>query len=227
MKEAVRSHTTDLSFCQAPSPLIGGDRSRDQNTGLSLVETRSRPTSLSLNSGGQSLVKIMLPDDDQHHDSDDQHHNDSDDTLIEEKHETESSKELRPEDDEQGQHKPKRAVPPPLADWNRSQSFPPAGKNSAAPAPGPENNLRKCENNESEADLGDSNVSLLSTSSSNPGRGLRHHEDLDLIQVRLSVIFMQFLAPSGAQGVLLLFIRPDQVCLELSMSQSSSFYTRS
>lgn len=141
----------------------------------------SRPTSLSLNN--QSLVKIMLPDND-HHDSDDPHHNDSDDTLIEEKHETESSKEVRPGDDEQqGQQKPKRTVPPQLADWNRSQSFPPAaGKNSSAP--GPENNLRKRENDESdeEEELGDSSVSLLSTSSSNPGRGLRHHEDLDLIQ---------------------------------------------
>jgi len=155
VKEAVRSHTTDLSFCQPPS----------------------RPTSLSLNSGGQSLVKIMLPDD-----SDDPHHNDSDDTLIEEKHETESSKEERPQDDGQAPHKPKRTVPPPLADWNRSQSFPPAvsGKNSSAP--GPENNLRKRENDESEEELADSSVSLLSNSSSNPGRGLRQHEDLDLIQ---------------------------------------------
>ena len=183
VKEAVRSNTTDLSFCQ-PSPLIGGAGSRD--TGLSLVETpeaRTRPTSLSLNN--QSLVKIMLPDDN-HHDSDDPHHNDSDDTLIEEKHETESSKEVRPGDDEQqGQQKPKRTVPPQLADWNRSQSFPPAagGKNSSAP--GPENNLRKRENDESdEEELGDSSVSLLSTSSSNPGRGLRHHEDMDLIQVK-------------------------------------------
>ena len=156
VKEAVRSNTTDLSFCQPPS----------------------RPTSLSLHSSGQSLVKIMLPDD-----SDDHHHNDSDDTLIEEKHETESSKEERPQDDGQGPHKPKRTVPPPLADWNRSQSFPPAvsGKNSSAP--GPENNLRKRENDESEEELGDSSVSLLSNSSSNPGRGLRQHEDLDLIQV--------------------------------------------
>ena len=158
VKEAVRSNTTDLSFCQPPS----------------------RPTSLSLHSSGQSLVKIMLPDD-----SDDHHHNDSDDTLIEEKHETESSKEERPQDDGQGPHKPKRTVPPPLADWNRSQSFPPAvsGKNASASAPGPENNLRKRENDESEEELADSSVSLLSNSSSNPGRGLRQHEDLDLIQV--------------------------------------------
>lgn len=192
VKEAVRSNTTDLSFCQAPSPLIGGAGSRDLSTGLSLVETpeaRSRPTSLSLNNSGQSLVKIMLPDDHHNHDSDDPHHNDSDDTLIEEKHETESSKEIRPQDDEQqGQQKPKRTVPPQLADWNRSQSFPPAGgKNSSGP--GPENNLRKRENDESEEEeLGDSSVSLLSTSSSNPGRGLRHHEDLDLIQARLKVL---------------------------------------
>ena len=171
VKEAGRSQTTDLSFVQTPS----------------------RPTSLSLNKNSQSLVKILLPEDHHSNESDDAHHNDSDDTLIEEKHETESSKEERPPDDEKGQHKPKRIVPPPLADWNRSQSFPPAavsGKKSSESAPGPENNLRKRENDESEEELGDSSVSLFSNSSSNPGRGLRNHEDLDLIQVRLFNFFM-------------------------------------
>ena len=53
----------------------------------------------------------------------------------EEKHESEPSKEqsdqksvgLRSLGDK---GEPKRTVPPPLADWNRSQSFPPAAKGS-------------------------------------------------------------------------------------------------
>ena len=158
VKEAARSNTTDLSFCR-------------DNEGL------TRPTSLSIPEvkTSQPLVKILLPDD----------HNDSDDTLIEEKHETESSKEAR--EDGVSPQKPKRVLPPPLADWNRSQSFPPAvGKNSSSTATRglEETNFRRRESGE----LGESSVSLVSTSSSSPGRGLRHDQDFDLIQAGFNIL---------------------------------------
>ena len=116
-REAGRSNTTELSF---PAP-----------------QQLSRPTSLVIpqqqqqqqqQHNGQPLVKILLPDADPN--------NDSDDTLIEEKHETESN-----QDTAAATPKQARVVPPPLADWNRSQSFPPA--TSSSPATGPSPGLRK------------------------------------------------------------------------------------
>lgn len=96
-KLAVRSNTTDLSL-----PL-------SRPTSLIIPTTESSPVSTSSQTQSQPLVKILLPDD----------QNDSDDTLIEEKHETEPSKERE-------ESPPARVVPPRLADWNRTQSFPPA-----------------------------------------------------------------------------------------------------
>ena len=104
---AARSNTVELGNLEQRQRNNVAVRSHTTDLSLPL----SRPTSLIIpttesspvpSSQSQPLVKIMLPDD----------QNDSDDTLIEEKHETEPSKE--------------RAVPPRLAAWNRTQSFPPA-----------------------------------------------------------------------------------------------------
>ena len=99
-KAAVRSHTTDLTFSRPQVPLC-------RPTSLIIPTSDSPAAAASTNKEQQPLVKILLPDE----------QNDSDDTLIEEKHETEPSKER--------EEKPKRPVAPPLADWNRTQSFPP------------------------------------------------------------------------------------------------------
>ena len=101
----VRSHTTDLSFVRDRAALTR------PTTLLIPPAEPAQPAHLTRNT--QPLVKIMVQED----------LNDSDDTLIEEKHETESSKESS---------STKRQIPPPLADWNRSQSFPPARKKSEA-----------------------------------------------------------------------------------------------
>jgi len=100
-KAAVRSNTTDLTFPRPQAPL-----SRPTSLVIPTSE-RSGPASSNKNNN-QPLVQILLAEE----------QNDSDDTLIEEKHETEPSKER--------EEKPKRSVAPPLADWNRTQSFPPA-----------------------------------------------------------------------------------------------------
>ena len=157
-KEAMRSNTTDLSFCQSDKNTCHDAQSRatEKNTPL------SRPTSLIIPNNdtmtetskhsSQPLVKILLPDDD------------SDDTLIEEKHETEELKEKRSDDVK------KREVPPPLADWNRSQSFPPPGssKNSE--------NLQSSNLRKSSDPLGLSTSSLLSS-----GTSPEFQTDLDLM----------------------------------------------
>ena len=98
-KAAVRSQTTDLTFSRQQLPL-------SRPTSL-IIPPSGGATGGSSNKDHQPLVKILLPDE----------QNDSDDTLIEEKHETEPSKER--------DEKPKRSVAPALADWNRTQSFPP------------------------------------------------------------------------------------------------------
>ena len=166
-RPAVRSNTTDLSFCSTPL---------------------ARPTSLVIpqapaTSGrpGQSLVQIMLPQE-EHKDGD------SDDTLIEEKQDVEvSEKRIRSEEDkEPGQGH--RRVPPPLADWNRSQSFPPAniqeGSHLRKLSDQQGSNLRKGSTQEG-SNLQQLNSQGLSNSSlvSQPiGEcGLRH-SDLDLLR---------------------------------------------
>jgi len=163
-KEAVRSNTTDLSFCRPPDTNVRQTLSRP--TSLIIPDSGGvRPDNTSSNNN-QPLVKIMLPDE----------NNDSDDTLIEEKHETEPSKEhiVQGTEKNDNQEKPKRIVPPPLADWNRSQSFPPAAsKNSVAgEIHGLETNLRKTSD-----PLGMSNSSLLSQGTTRSSL----HNDLDLI----------------------------------------------
>ena len=100
-KAAVRSSTTDLTFCRPQVPL-------SRPTSLIIPTTERSAGSAGTDKNNQPLVKILLPDEQA----------DSDDTLIEEKHETEASKER--------DEKPKRSVAPALADWNRTQSFPPA-----------------------------------------------------------------------------------------------------
>ena len=161
-KEATRSNTTDLSFCRP-------DSSQQLSRPTTLVIPQNEPgVSSDVVKNNQSLVKILLPDE----------NNDSDDTLIEEKHETESSKE-KPSEKNESHEKPKRIIPPPLADWNRSQSFPPPGnKNSAGLEP---TNLRKTSD-----PLHVSNSSLLSQSTCLSPRDSHHdirdnQHDLDLI----------------------------------------------
>ena len=116
---ATRSNTVELGNVEMSNTsrsIRNNGAVRSNTTDLSLPLSRPTsliiPTSESPTVGGNSqpLVKILLPDE----------QNDSDDTLIEEKHETEPSKER--------DQKPKRALPPLLADWNRTQSFPPASR---------------------------------------------------------------------------------------------------
>ena len=158
-KEAVRSNTTDLSFCQS-----------DNN--LKNAHALLRPTSLiipdndnSLANGknSQPLVKILLSDE----------HNDSDDTLIEEKHELEESKEKPAVSVDDKDQVGKRKVPPPLADWNRSQSFPPPGASKNTDQGLMPSNLRK-----SSDPLDSSHASLLSGAMTE----YPSNDDLDLIQ---------------------------------------------
>ena len=109
------------------------------------------------------MVQILLP-------KEEQGGGDSDDTLIEEKHEVEESEKGHNRSEET----PKRRVPPLLADWNRSQSFPP--NKTAAPGSGSQeenSNLRKL------SDQGLSNSSLLSQPLAECGL---HHSDIDLLR---------------------------------------------
>lgn len=164
---AVRSNTTDLSFCKnqmSDKPKVPLTRP----TTLIIPQPETPPLTLS-SRNSQPLVKIMIPDE----------QNDSDDTLIEEKRESEPSKK-QPDQKrvslrslgEKGE--PKRIVPPPLSDWNRSQSFPPAAKRSNSDIPGTDTNLRKTSD-----PIGMSTTSLLSQATTHSG----FHNDLDLIRV--------------------------------------------
>jgi len=163
---AVRSNTTDLSFCKsqlADKPKVPLTRP----TTLIIPQPETLP--LTPNRNSQPLVKIMIPDE----------QNDSDDTLIEEKHESEPSKEQSDQKryslrtlGEKGE--PRRIVPPPLADWNRSQSFPPAAKRSTSDNPDTDTNLRKTSD-----PIGMSTTSLLSQATTHS----EFHNDLDLIRV--------------------------------------------
>jgi len=164
---AVRSNTTDLSFCKyqiSDKPTVPLTRP----TTL-IIPQQDTPPLIPASRNSQPLVKIMIPDE----------QNDSDDTLIEEKHEIEKSKEqsdqksvgLRSLGDK---GEPKRTVAPPLAEWNRSQSFPPAAKSSNSDIPGIDTNLRKTSD-----PIGMSTTSLLSQATTHSG----FHNDLDLIRV--------------------------------------------
>lgn len=163
---AVRSNTTDLSFCKSPI----SDKPRvplTRPTTLIIPQPDNLP--LTQNRNSQPLVKIMIPDE----------QNDSDDTLIEEKHESESSKEQSDQKSmslrtlgEKGESK--RTVPPPLADWNRSQSFPPAAKKAVSDIHDSDTNLRKTSD-----PIGMSTTSLLSQATTYS----EFHNDLDLIRV--------------------------------------------
>lgn len=162
---AVRSNTTDLSFCKpeiTEKPKVPLTRP----TTLIIPQPDSIPLTTRNN---QPLVKIMIPDE----------QNDSDDTLIEEKHESEPSKEKNNQKGvslrslgEKGESR--RVVPPPLADWNRSQSFPPASKNSASDNPAMDTNLRKTSD-----PIGMSTISLSSQATTHSEF---HQHDLDLIR---------------------------------------------
>merc|ERR1711971_1483446 len=114
--------------------------------------------------GGQSLVQILLPK------KDEQAGGDSDDTLIEEKHEVEASEKGMGRSEDTS----RRRVPPLLADWNRSQSFPPNKTTAAGSSSQQEDsNLRKL------SDQGLSNSSLLSQPLAECGL---HHSDIDLLR---------------------------------------------
>jgi hypothetical protein len=145
----VRSNTTDLSFCSTPLT---------RPTSLIIPQAKeetSKPTK-----GGQSLVQILLP-------KEEQAGGDSDDTLIEEKHEVEESEKVQRAEETSS----RRRVAPLLADWNRSQSFPP---NKTLASSGQEDsNLRKL------SDQGLSNSSLLSQPLAECGL---HHSDIDLLR---------------------------------------------
>ena len=159
---AVRSNTTDLSFCKpelTEKPKVPLTRP----TTLIIPQPDNIPLTSRNN---QPLVKIMIPDD----------QNDSDDTLIEEKHESEPSKENRDQKSVSlrslgGKGESQRVVPPPLADWNRSQSFPPAAKKSSSDM---DTNLRKTSD-----PIGMSATSLSSQASTHSEF---HQHDLDLIR---------------------------------------------
>ena len=156
-KEAVRSNTTDLSFCQ-PDNSDKNAPSLLRPTSLIIPDHNDNNVNNPKNS--QPLVKILLSDE----------HNDSDDTLIEEKHETEESKERVVESHTEQDSVGKRKVPPALADWNRSQSFPPPGASKdqgLMPS-----NLRK-----SSDPLDSSHASLLSGAMTE----YPSNDDLDLI----------------------------------------------
>merc|ERR1711936_432053 len=149
-RPAVRSNTTDLSFCSTPLT---------RPTSLIIPQAKedtSKPTK-----GGQSLVQILLP-------KEEQAGGDSDDTLIEEKHEVEESEKGTMRSEDTG----KRRVPPLLADWNRSQSFPP-NKTTTDSSSQEGSNLRKL------SDQGLSNSSLLSQPLAECGL---HHSDIDLLR---------------------------------------------
>ena len=151
-RPAVRSNTTDLSFCSTPL-------TRPTSLIIPKEET-SKPTK----GGTGSLVQILLP-------KEEQGGGDSDDTLIEEKHEVEESEKGH---NNRSEETPKRRVPPLLADWNRSQSFPP--NKTAAPGSSSQeenSNLRKL------SDQGLSNSSLLSQPLAECGL---HHSDIDLLR---------------------------------------------
>ena len=145
-RPVVRSNTTDLSFCSTPLA---------RPTSLIIPQAKEERCRGQEGKAGQSLVQILLP-------KEEQGGGDSDDTLIEEKHEVEVS-EKRMEAEEQS----RRRVPPPLAEWNRSQSFPPAKASNAQES---SSNLQKL------SDHGLSNSSLLSSEC-----GLRH-SDIDLLR---------------------------------------------
>jgi len=150
-RPAVRSNTTDLSFCSTPLT-----RPTSLIIPQAKEETSSKPTK-----GGQSLVQILLP-------KEEQAGGDSDDTLIEEKHEVEASEKGMVRSEETS----RRRVPPLLADWNRSQSFPP-NKTTAGSSQQEDSNLRKL------SDQGLSNSSLLSQPLAECGL---HHSDIDLLR---------------------------------------------
>jgi len=150
-RPAVRSNTTDLSFCSTPLT-----RPTSLIIPQAKEETSSKPTK-----GGQSLVQILLP-------KEEQGGGDSDDTLIEEKHEVEASEKGMVRSEETS----RRRVPPLLADWNRSQSFPP-NKTTAGSSQQEDSNLRKL------SDQGLSNSSLLSQPLAECGL---HHSDIDLLR---------------------------------------------
>jgi len=150
-RPAVRSNTTDLSFCSTPLT-----RPTSLIIPQAKEETSSKPTK-----GGQSLVQILLP-------KEEQAGGDSDDTLIEEKHEVEASEKGMVRSEETS----RRRVPPLLADWNRSQSFPP-NKTKAGSSQQEDSNLRKL------SDQGLSNSSLLSQPLAECGL---HHSDIDLLR---------------------------------------------
>jgi len=164
---AVRSNTTDLSFCKSEiieKPKVPLTRP----TTLIIPQPENMPLTGSTRNN-QPLVKIMIPDE----------QNDSDDTLIEEKHESEPSKEKNDQKrvslrtlGEKGESR--RVVPPPLADWNRSQSFPPAAKKSANGIPDGDLNLRKTSD-----PIGMSTTSLSSQATTQS----EFPPDLDLIRV--------------------------------------------
>ena len=144
-RPAVRSNTTDLSFCSTPLP---------RPTTL-IIPPQGAPDTAGKH--GQSLVQILLPEQEQA--------GDSDDTLIEEKHEVEASEKLQRGGEEEARER--RRVPPPLADWNRSQSFPPAKAGLAQE----EGGLRKL-----------SAQVLSSTSLASLAECALHHSDLDLLR---------------------------------------------
>lgn len=146
-RPAVRSNTTDLSFCSTPLA---------RPTTLIIPAHGSADTT---GKHGQSLVQILLPDQEQA--------GDSDDTLIEEKHEVEESEKLQRGSEEEARER--RRVPPPLADWNRSQSFPPAKAEQAQEEAG----LRK---------LSDQVLSSSSLGSASLVECGLHHSDLDLLR---------------------------------------------
>lgn len=163
---AVRSNTTDLSFCK---PQLSDKPKVPLTRPTTLIIPQPETLPLTPNRNSQPLVKIMIPDE----------QNDSDDTLIEEKHESEPSKEQSDQKrlslrnlGEKGE--PRRKVPPPLADWNRSQSFPPAAKKSTVDIPDMDTNLRKTSD-----PIGMSTTSLFSQAMT-PSE---FHNDLDLIRV--------------------------------------------
>ena len=148
-RPAVRSNTTDLSFCSTPL-----------TRPTSLIIPQAKEETNKPTRGGQSLVQILLP-------KEEQAGGDSDDTLIEEKHEVEESEKGQRSEETSS----RRRVPPLLADWNRSQSFPP---NKTTASSGQEDsNLRKL------SDQGLSNSSLLSQPLAECGL---HHSDIDLLR---------------------------------------------
>ena len=157
---AVRSSTTDLSFCKpgiTEKPKVPLTRP----TTLIIPPPDNIPLATRNN---QPLVKIIIPGE----------QNDSDDTLIEEPSKEKKDKNPVSLHTLGDKEVARRVVPPLLADWNRSQSFPPASKDYASDNPTMDMNLRKTSD-----PIGMSTISLSSQATTHSEF---YQHDLDLIR---------------------------------------------